>query len=320
MKKNKTYLFLFAMVFAAAACNTSGLKKTNSGLLYKIISDGKGEPAKKGEFLKIDFVQRVRDSVLFNSAESVPTYAKVDSVPANAYSAMEIFPMLRKGDSAVVVLLADSIQKKSGQPLPPFLRKKDRIIVSFKVLDVFANQDLVLKDRDASMEKQKEKEIKAVEDYLTTNKITTQKGAKGTYVEIKDPGTGVAVDSGKEVSVLYTGKSFPTGKVFETNTAHPNNKPIKFVVGKGRIIPGWDDGLRLFKKGGKGTLYIPAYLAYDAQPGPNNKPYENLIFDVEVVDVTDAPAEVHPNPVMPPAKITPAAKAPATTPANKTKK
>ncbi|HEX4849962.1 MAG TPA: FKBP-type peptidyl-prolyl cis-trans isomerase, partial [Puia sp.] len=308
MKKNKAYLLMLPLILLAAACNNSGLKKTKSGLLYKIMSDGKGEPAKRGEFLKINFVQRVRDSVLYNSADAVPTYARVDSVPANAYTAMEIFPMLRKGDSAIVVLLADSIQKKTGQPLPPFLRKKDRIIVSFKVLDVFANQDLVLKDRDASMEKQKEKEIKEVEDYLTKNKINTQKAVKGTYVEIKDPGTGVAVDSGKEVSVLYTGKSFPSGKVFETNTTPPNNKPLKFVIGRGRIIQGWDDGLRLLKKGGKATLYIPAYLAYDAQPGPNNKPFENLIFDVEVVDVADAPAEIHPkSPMMPPSKITPTA-------------
>jgi FKBP-type peptidyl-prolyl cis-trans isomerase FkpA len=60
--------------------------------------------------------------------------------------------------------------------------------------------------------------------------------------------------------------------------------------------------LKLFKKGGKGTLYIPAYLAYDAQPGPDGKPFENLMFDVEIVDVTDAPVQAvrPPMPNMPP--------------------
>ena len=43
---------------------------------------------------------------------------------------------------------------------------------------------------------------------------------------------------------------------------------------------------------GTATLYIPAFLAYDQQPsGPSRKPNENLIFDVKVTDVTDAPAE-----------------------------
>ncbi len=38
------------------------------------------------------------------------------------------------------------------------------------------------------------------------------------------------------------------------------DKPIKFVIGRHCIIPGWDDGLRLLKKGGTATLYIPAFL------------------------------------------------------------
>ena len=51
-------------------------------------------------------------------------------------------------------------------------------------------------------------------------------------------------------------------------------------------------GIRILKKGGTATLYIPAFLAYDQQPsGPSRKPNENLIFDVKIVDVTDAPAE-----------------------------
>jgi FKBP-type peptidyl-prolyl cis-trans isomerase len=61
------------------------------------------------------------------------------------------------------------------------------------------------------------------------------------------------------------------------------------VIGKAQVIQGWDDGLRKFKKGGKGTLYVPAFLAYDQQQGPGHKPYENLIFDIEIADVTDAP-------------------------------
>ena len=52
-----------------------------------------------------------------------------------------------------------------------------------------------------------------------------------------------------------------------------------------------DDENTKFKKGGKGTLYIPAFLAYDQSPGPGHKPYENLIFDVEIADVTDAPKQ-----------------------------
>jgi FKBP-type peptidyl-prolyl cis-trans isomerase FkpA len=52
-----------------------------------------------------------------------------------------------------------------------------------------------------------------------------------------------------------------------------------------------DGGLPLFKKGGKGTLYVPGALAYGRYP-PQNSPFkanQALVFDIEVVDVSDTP-------------------------------
>jgi len=297
MKKNKVYLLILPLMLGIFACNNQGMKKTKSGLLYKIISDGKGDVAKKGQFLKISFTQKIRDSILFNTAESVPVYVRVDSV-GPVYSPAEIFSMLRKGDSAVIVQTGDSLQHKFGQNLPAYIKKKDRLVLALRVVDLFTSDSLVKNDRDQEMAKEKIKEDKALADYVSTHKINAQKTEKGTFVEVTSPGDGPAVDSGKQVSVRYTGKIMPSGKVFESNMTPPANEPIKFVIGRRAVIPGWDDGLKLFKKGGKGTLYIPAYLAYDAQPGPDGKPFENLMFDVEIVDVTDAPVQAA-RPTMP---------------------
>jgi FKBP-type peptidyl-prolyl cis-trans isomerase FkpA len=304
MKTISSILLVSLVLLGAVSCTNSEFKKTKSGLLYKIMSDGKGQPAKKGEFLKANFTQKLRDSVLKTTYGAVPLYISVDS-PRPVYSPTEIFSMLRKGDSAVVVLLIDSLQHKSGQPLPPFLKKKDKIVVSFKIEDVFANQDLLMADRNQEVSKEKDREVKKVEGYLTANNIQAQKTDKGTYVVVKSEGDGPAVDSGKQISVRYTGKLFPaaakdTPKVFESNMNGPGNEPYKFVVGAHQIIPGWDDGLRKFKKGGKGTLYIPAFMAYDQQPGPGHQPYEDLIFDVEIVDVTDAPKQPAQSPMQMP--------------------
>jgi FKBP-type peptidyl-prolyl cis-trans isomerase len=290
MKKLKACsLILSVILFAAGCTNNNGLKKTKSGILYKIISDNKGQPAKPGQYLKLNLIQKVKDSVIYNSAESMPAYVRVDSARPS-YSVSEVFSLLRKGDSAVVILLGDSIAKKSGRPLPPNLKGKDKITFQFRVLDLFPTQDVLLADRQKEMSSEKERETKALEDYIAKNKINAQKTPEGTFVEIKSLGDGPAVDSGKLVSVLYTGKSFPSGKEFESNMHGPRSEPVKFIVGNtSGMIRGWDDGLRLFKKGGKGSLYIPAFLAYDANPGPSNKPFENLIFDVEIVDVVDAP-------------------------------
>ena len=276
------------VLLGAVSCTNSAFKKTKSGLLYKIYSDGKGEVAKKGEFLKLQIVQKLRDSVLFTTVGTMPIYLPVDS-PRPVYSPVEIFSYLRKGDSAVAVMAVDTLMRRSGGQLPPFLKKKDKITFTFKVLDLFASEDLTNKDKEAEAGKQKDREIKAVESYLSANHIQAQKTEKGTYYVIQTPGDGPQVDSGKQVSVRYTGKLMPSGKVFDGNMTGPGNKPYDVVIGQGGVIQGWDDGLRKFKKGGKGTLYIPAFLAYDQQMGPGRTTFENLMFDIEVVDVTDAP-------------------------------
>jgi FKBP-type peptidyl-prolyl cis-trans isomerase len=83
-------------------------------------------------------------------------------------------------------------------------------------------------------------------------------------------------------------------------------EPIGFVLGQQRVIPGWDEGLRKFGKGGKGTLYIPGFLSYGSRPGPGGQPNEALIFDVEMVDIADKAPAPKQNPMMPPVEANPA--------------
>ncbi len=237
----------------------------------------------------------------------MPSYAQVDSI-GPMYHPAEIFSLLRKGDSAVVVMLADTLFKKNPGGLPPFITKKDKIFITFKILDVFAADSLAQKDQMAESTKEQARQqieqqkaaaegeklkapaAKEIEDYLAKNKITTQKTTGGTYVEIKElGGTGMQAAAGKKIAVKYTGKLFPSGTQFESNM-DGSRPPYELVLGTGSVIPGWDEGLAYFKKGGKGTLYIPFFQAYGDRPGPGQKPHESLIFDVEVVDVQDAPA------------------------------
>ena len=84
------------------------------------------------------------------------------------------------------------------------------------------------------------REIAAIESYLASKKIVAQKTPKSVFVVVKTPGDGPAVDSGKYVSIAYTGKLFPTDKVkeekvFETSVG---KEPFKFTVNTGAVIPG----------------------------------------------------------------------------------
>jgi FKBP-type peptidyl-prolyl cis-trans isomerase len=229
MKKTTLLLSALSVLLLATACKNSGFKKTKSGLMYKIIADGKGPLVKRGDVIKIQFVHKLRDSVLASSYEQMPFYAKVDSV-GPVYDPQEIFTMLRKGDSAVVIRLADSLAKKQGM-LPEFIKPKDKLVLSFKVVEIFTADSIAQKDQMAEMqaaqERQKQKQetlkgpkVKEIEEYLAKNNIKFQKAPQGTFVEIKDPGNGAQVDSGKYCSIRYTGKSFPSMKVFDLYTIH----------------------------------------------------------------------------------------------------
>src|SRR5579872_3275133 len=216
MKTISTYLLICLALLGTAACQNSDFRKTKSGLMYKIFSNGQGPTAKKGEFIKFNLVEKLRDSPLASTYGSFPYFLQVDS-PRPIYSPVEILSLLRKGDSAVAVLLADSIAHKSGGQLPPFMKRKDKIILSIKVLDIFPGQAEMLSDRKLEADKEKDREVHAVEKYLADSNIHATKSEAGIYFVVKDPGSGPQVDSGKQVLVHYTGKLFPSGKIFESN-------------------------------------------------------------------------------------------------------
>ncbi len=311
MKKTTIGILSAIVMLSIAACNGGAtFKRTKSGMMYKIMSDGKNPIAKTGQILKFDFTQKVRDSILGSSVLNGPVYVPVDSVTTSDYNPNEIFGLLRKGDSAVVIFEADTLRKKQGG-LPPFLKAKDKIYLTFKVLEVFVTQEAASKDRELSMqefmkkqevlsESQKIKDVQILKDYVKSKGISVVSAPKGTLVEITTAGTGASCDSGKFLSVMYTGKTI-AGTVFDSNIdpqfGHAG-EPYVFQVAARGAIEGWSDGLSLFKKGGKGRLYIPSSLAWGKMgSGEKIKPDDNVIFDVEVVDVSDT----RPAPPAPPA-------------------
>ena len=102
------------------------------------------------------------------------------------------------------------------------------------------------------------------------------------YIEV-EAGSGAQALAGKTVKVHYTGK-FQDGKVFDSSI--PRGEPIEFVIGAGRVIKGWDEGIALMKAGGKAQLVIPPELGYGARgAGGVIPPNATLVFDVELVDV-----------------------------------
>jgi peptidylprolyl isomerase len=101
-------------------------------------------------------------------------------------------------------------------------------------------------------------------------------------------GHGPAAKTGATVSVLYTGVSCDTGKVFDASWLHPPLKPFPVSpLGSASVIPGWNQGLIGIKAGGTRELIIPAALGYGTagQPSAGIEPNDTLVFLVEAKSV-----------------------------------
>jgi FKBP-type peptidyl-prolyl cis-trans isomerase FkpA len=115
--------------------------------------------------------------------------------------------------------------------------------------------------------------------------IQTVTSASGLQYQDIVVGSGAEAQPGATVSVHYTGW-LTDGTKFDSSV--DRNKPIEFVLGTGHVIQGWDEGLTGMKVGGQRRLTVPPELGY-AEKGypPVIPPNATLIFDVELVDVTE---------------------------------
>ncbi|MET8578482.1 MULTISPECIES: FKBP-type peptidyl-prolyl cis-trans isomerase [unclassified Streptomyces] len=105
-------------------------------------------------------------------------------------------------------------------------------------------------------------------------------------LEIKDiwEGDGPEAKAGDVVSVHYVGVSFSSGEEFDSSWNR--GTPLRFQLGVGQVISGWDKGVQGMKVGGRRQLIIPPHLAYGERgAGRAIGPNETLIFVCDLVAV-----------------------------------
>ncbi|MFP5594502.1 FKBP-type peptidyl-prolyl cis-trans isomerase [Kluyvera sp. 142486] len=120
------------------------------------------------------------------------------------------------------------------------------------------------------------------------DKFAKEKGVKtaksGLLYKVEKEGTGDAPKDSDTVVVNYKG-TLIDGKEFDNS--YTRGEPLSFRLDG--VIPGWTEGLKNIKKGGKIQLVIPPDLAYGKTGVPGIPANSTLVFDVELLDIKPAP-------------------------------
>jgi len=140
--------------------------------------------------------------------------------------------------------------------------------------EVFNN----FKDKKEILIKQRQlKEQQIIENLSKDFEVTPS----GLRYKILNKGNGDSPTKGDKVKVHYKGMLIDE-TVFDSS--YKRNQPIEFNVGIGQVIPGWDEGIMLLKKGEKAKFIIPSNLGYgEAGAGGVIPSNATLVFEVELL-------------------------------------
>ena len=147
-----------------------------------------------------------------------------------------------------------------------------------KFLFLFATALLFLGCSDDDESAQLEIDLGIIQEYLQANNLVAERTSSGLHYIIKNEGFGKRPDADDEVTVVYKGQ-LTNGRVFDESP----NTGLKFKLQS--VIPGWTEGIPLFKEGGEGTLIIPSGLGYGTNATGVIPPNSVLIFDVKLITV-----------------------------------
>lgn len=235
---------------------------TASGLKYIVVKKGhsKNPLAKSGEVVTVHYTGYFKDGLIFDSSVKRGQPIKFELGTGKVIKGWdEALQLMRSGDQFRIIIPYELAYGENGRgnSIPP------KAELTFDVELVYNQPEL------------------KIEAYNTKgiDTITTKSGLM--MIPIKTTNLQKPT-KGQEVTVHYTGY-LTDGTMFDSSVKR--DEPLKFPVGLGKVIPGWDEALLNMKKGEKYRLVIPSNLAYGERgAGGVIPPNATLIFDVNLID------------------------------------
>ncbi len=278
MKKVLALAFLaVTLIYVSGCSDNSKVVTKDNGLKYTDDTVGTGREAKMGDLVSINFSAWViKDSTEnpFKNWANDSTKAKQSIGSTDKMGKPYKFQLkegsfikgsaegiagMKVGGTRTIIIPSELAYGKQGVgPIPPNTNLKAVITLVDAKEAIVAN----------------------IWDVDTTKYKTTKDGLKYAIIE---EGTGAKADSGDLVTVDYSGFVAKDSTKFDSSVER--DEPLTFKLGTHMVIPGWDEGIALMKKGGKARLVVPPSLGYGNRPNHIIPPNSTLIFDVHLIDV-----------------------------------
>lgn len=143
-------------------------------------------------------------------------------------------------------------------------------------------------NRRAEQKAEAEKNLQKAQEFLEKNKSLegVETTSSGLQYKMDQEGTGPAPKDGEVVVVNFTGKT-SDGNEFDSSIKR--GQAAEFPVNG--VVQGWSEGIKLMKKGGKATFFVPPQIGYGERPRPKVPPNSVLVFETELVDIKPAPPQ-----------------------------
>ena len=304
MKKSfKMAALLMAATTMMIACNRGdkeGFLKTDNGLYYRFDKQNPdGQQVQEGDVLVGELTIKFDTTEIFTNKGQARRIAQ--ATPNYEIKIGEGLLMMHVGDVATFAMDADTAAKYVDPNLMPANYKAgsgQKLYYEISLQDIVSREEIEQEriNYNNSMDERMKNESNDIANYIKENNITAKPTADGLYVIVKKRGTGAKVATGKEVSVNYTGRLLD-GTIFDSSVesdarkgeiydARRKYEPMTYVVGRDKLIEGWEKGVMDQPVGTVLQLVIPSALAYGPRGAGNIiLPYSPLVFDIEIVSV-----------------------------------
>ncbi len=206
-----------------------------------------------------------------------------DSIPKPPRPDYEAFFLMSPGDSMTIYQTLDTFPPDR---LPRGVKPSDVFSYNLKLISIKSKEEVEQEKATllARLETVKDSLKVAIEDFHHDgfDDGVLQTTESGLQYIVNREGTGPKVKDGGFARVHYIGM-LHSGDVFDESFS--KLQPRAFRIGRGRVIPGWDEGIPLMNVGGEYTFFVPYQLAYGVAGNPPRIPEKaNLVFFVSLVE------------------------------------